>query len=67
MDLCTLGMNRGEIVELITVDFPELRALETLGFVVSTETYDSIRIRVNGHIYSNDGQHFFCIKEGKHG
>lgn len=66
MDLCSMRMNLGEVYILKTPDFPELRILENLGFVVSTEKPNGIAIRMTGHIHTYDNQHFFCLKEGQH-
>ncbi len=67
MDLCALKLEKGEIFVLKTCDFPELRALELLGFVVSTDIHSGIALRIKGHCHTEDGQHFFCLKEGNHG
>lgn len=66
MDFCTLGLENGEIVIIETNDFPELRVLETLGFLVSTDQYKQLAVRVKGHILTKEGEHFFCAKEGRH-
>lgn len=47
-------------------DFPELRVLEMMGFLVSTDTDKGTAIRVKGHMNTEDGEHFFCVKEGRH-
>ncbi len=67
MDFCAAKLKCGEIIELEMSDFPELRVLENLGFVVSTDRQNTIAIRVNGHMSNQDGEHFFCVKEGQHG
>ncbi len=66
MELCSLTLSKGEIIHLPTQDFPELRDLEMMGFVVSTERTLIISLRIVGHIKTEDGQDFFCIKEGRH-
>lgn len=66
MDVCALKLEKGEVVELQLGDFAELRILEMLGYVVSTEKENCIVLKINGHMYTEDGQHFFCVKEGRH-
>jgi hypothetical protein len=66
MDLCALRLQEGTIVSIRTQDFPELRILELLGFVVSTDKPQNVVIRINGHQLTNEGQDFFCLKEGQH-
>lgn len=66
MDFCALGLAEGEVVLLETNDFPELRVLENLGFVVSTDRFKEIAVRVQGHILTSEGEHFFCVKGGRH-
>ncbi len=65
MDLCSLRMSMGEIITL-SQNCPEIRDLELLGFLVSTDQISSISLRIKGYIPTEDGQHFFCIKEGLH-
>ncbi len=66
MDFCAMRLENNGVVVLDTVDFPELRLLETLGFVVSTDQDHSIAIRVNGCMNTETGEPFFCVKEGRH-
>jgi len=66
MDLCTTHLNNSEKTITVIGDNPNLRLLETLGFLVSTETDDCIYINVKGHMRSEDGEHFFCPKGGMH-
>lgn len=67
MDFCAMHMNYDqEIFSLNTLDFPELRVLETLGFLVSTDQERNLAVKVNGYCKSMDGDHFFCVKEGNH-
>ncbi len=66
MDLCAMRLATSEIFTIKTRDFPELRTLELLGYVVSTEKPQSITMRVNGHGQTEDGEHFFCLKGGRH-
>ena len=66
MDFCALGLQESEIVVIENNDFPELRVLENLGFVVTTDRYRAIAVRVIGHGITEDGEHFFCRKGGRH-
>ena len=66
MDLCAMSLNKGQPVILETKDFPELRVLETLGFVVSSDRLKTIAVRVNGHCHTDDGQPCFCLQGGEH-
>lgn len=61
-----MRLDRGEVIKLRTTDFPELRLLETLGFLISTEEgYYHLAVKVKGHTLSIMGEHFFCIN-GEH-
>lgn len=66
MDLCAKKMSCDDILEIKTTDFPELRTLELLGYIVSTENPYSLVVKVNGYVNTIFGEHFFCIKGGKH-
>lgn len=66
MDLCAVHLKEG-IVHLRTQDFPELRTLELMGFLVSTEEPQNILVKINGHRHTDDGQDVFCVKEGHSG
>lgn len=66
LDLCALRLIRGDIMSIDLPDFPELRALETLGFVVSTDQPQKIIVKVKGHCLTEDGQDFFCVMGGDH-
>ena len=65
MDFCAIKLEEGEVI-CLHKNFPELRSLETMGFLVSTDLEDSIAVRINGHMTTEDGEHYFCIKEGNH-
>lgn len=64
MDYCAHQLSVGQIVELEDRDSPEIQKLETMGFIVSTETDTRLLVRVNGHISTLDGEHYFCVKAG---
>lgn len=67
MDLCALYLQRGQVVFARTLDFPELRTLELLEFVVTTDQPDRLLIRIEGYCKTDDGQDFFCRHGGHHG
>ena len=67
LDFCAMKLQKGDYIYLKPQDFPELRVLETLGFLMSTDTDESIVVRVNGYMHTDDGAHFFCVKEDEHG
>lgn len=66
MEFCAMRLQEGGIVVLQSADFPELRVLETMGFLVSTDQHNSLAVQVNGHMNTEEGEHFFCVKEGRH-
>lgn len=66
MDLCALSVLYGLTLKFPCQDFPELRILEQLGFVVSTENNSNIAIRINGHCHTIEGHDYFCLRRGKH-
>ncbi len=66
MDLCSMYCARGGTFYLPGVNISNFRALEKLGFVVSTESNKGFNIKVLGHCISSDGEHCFCIKGGRH-
>lgn len=66
MDFCAAILEYGKVILIQSPDFPELRVLETMGFLVSTEHSNSLAVKVNGHMNSEDGENFFCAKEGRH-
>lgn len=66
MDFCALRLDHGELAFLKPSDFPELRVLEMLGFLVSTDLERCLAVRVNGHMHTESGEHFFCAKKGRH-
>jgi hypothetical protein len=67
MDLCTMYCAANRSVYLDEQIIPNLRNLENLGFVVSTECNNGLLIKVMGHCVSNEGERCFCIKGGDHG
>lgn len=66
MDFCAMHLEKGEVLTLHPLDFEEIRTLEVLGFLVSTELEKTLAIRINGHMKTDEGEDFFCAKEGNH-
>jgi hypothetical protein len=68
MDLCIVKIQTGDIPFILhALDFPELQCLEQLGYVVTTDFPNKLRVRVNGHHLTDDDEDFFCIKLDEHG
>ncbi len=67
MQLCGIRLQRGEVFSLYMQDFPELRVLETLGFITSTETALEVLVRLHGLRFMEGGIPSFCINEVPHG
>lgn len=65
MDLCAMDCSYG-LTGLKAQDDPELRTLELNGFIRTTDKLDHINIRLLGHMETEDGEPFFCCKEGFH-
>lgn len=66
MDFCAHYLEHGEVIFMKNKDFPELRILELMGFLISTDNKDGTAICVKGHMNTEDGEHFFCVKDGCH-
>lgn len=66
MDLCAINVKKGNPFPLLTIDFPELRALEQMGFIVTTDQNGKLMIRLNGRCLTDDGYDFFCLRHGDH-
>ncbi len=63
LDLCDVHANP---IFVKGQDIPELRVLEHLGFVISTETTETLAIRLNGEVRKDGNLDSFCINRGKH-
>ncbi len=66
MDLCKISSRQGEVLYLEVQDFSELRTLEKLGFIVSTEMNNFLAVKVKGKHLAEDGEDLFC-PTGTHG
>jgi len=59
LDLCNLKVKNG-IFGVKTSDLPEIRMLEVLGFITTTDSEEHIMIRVNGDKNDQEGPFFCC-------
>ena len=66
MDLCALDCEYG-LINLKCNDNPALRMLETSGFLITTDKPSHVAIRLKGRMETQEGEPFFCSKEGLHG
>lgn len=66
MQLCAVKMTK-DVFVLENNDFPELRILENMGFLVSTDQYKSLSIKTRDFKLTEDDQPFFCVQDGRHG
>lgn len=64
LDLCSFGQN---LLVLNGNDTPQIRWLEILGYLRSTETANQILIQLEGYSETEDGDPYFCCWEEKHG
>lgn len=64
VDLCCL-MAKSELgrVKLPQRDWNELRLLEQMSYILTTEDLNSLYIRVEGLGVDNDGRYMFCVCE----
>lgn len=58
LDLCDLEITCGSLFGLKSSDFPTLRLLEILGFVLTTDTPQIIIVRVKGKRHDAMGTYF---------
>lgn len=66
LDLCGLCIVKGEICSVKGEDLPEIRLLENMKYIVTTESPNRITIQIKGLMKTDDGTDFFCIKGGVH-
>lgn len=66
MDFCAARMENQMPLQLKGPDCPQIRILEQMGFLISTDRKNSISIKVNGYMNTEDGEHYFCLKQGNH-
>lgn len=59
LDLCDLNVKNG-LFGIKMDDFPELRMLEVLGFITTTEQAEFIMVKVNGEKLDEKGKYFCC-------
>ena len=66
MDICSYYEKTGGIFGLKLPDFEELRTLEHMGFITTTENSDHIVVKMNGIHVDRQGI-YFCLGEfGQH-
>lgn len=65
LDLCDIEIASGELFGLRSSDFPTLRLLEILGFVLTTDTPQIIMVRVKGKKQDSMGTYFCGGKCGQ--
>lgn len=53
-------------IEFYDCYISSLRTLEEKGFIVSTDRKDRLLVHVKGYMTTENGEHFFCAKEGCH-
>lgn len=67
LDLCAIltqiDLTDNRVIMAKINDFPELRLLEKMGFVTTTDTNQFILIKMNGYKPDED---CFCLKGGEH-
>lgn len=66
LDLCDLSTRKGLIFKIKCDDFIELRTLERLGFLCTTEEKEHLIIKMYGHGNTVTGEDYFCPLAGKH-
>lgn len=67
MDFCVAHKKKAGMIKVIGGDIPEVRVLEMLGFITSTEKPGYLIVSVHGHMLMDDGDDFYCIEGGSHG
>lgn len=65
MDLCAIECQYG-LINFKAFDDPALRTLETSGYIITTDKPKHINVRLIGRMETEEGQPFFCSKEGLH-
>ncbi len=63
---CEHRMEFGEVIHIKNKESPELRTLEMMGFIITTDQKNGTAVKVLGHMQSEENEHFFCVKEGCH-
>lgn len=63
MDLCTIYLEHRKVIETPASYVKELRILENLGYILTTDQDETILIKVLGHLVSQSGVHCFCTQE----
>lgn len=67
MDLCARAVKYGDVMEIHgKTESPELRVLELLQFIRTTDKPDYLVVKINGHVKDDNGNDFFCLMGGSH-
>lgn len=66
INLCNARRVKGPVFEVYDSDLPELRTLELLGYITTTETANSLSVKVNGYHVSESSAAFFCLNCEEH-
>jgi hypothetical protein len=68
IEFCSIYAIIGFDCMKISSDLPEIRMLETKGYLVSQEMENGqILVHMNGHYISDDKVHYFCTDRSNHG
>ena len=52
--------------KILNGDAPELRTLELMGYVLTTDRPGHVMVNVIGHCMTDDGRDFYCKEDGDH-
>lgn len=67
MDFCVAHKQKAGMIKVVSGDVPEVRVLELLGFITSTDKPGHLIVDVKGHLLTDDGNDFYCLEGGDHG
>jgi hypothetical protein len=66
LDLCALRLKKGEVITFPLDNLAEIRALELLGFILTTEDQSWLKVKIRGLHLTDEGDDFFCLQDGIH-
>lgn len=66
MDLCALSLIKGQYISFKSTEIDEVRALENLRFIVTTEQKERIIFRIEGLNKTHNNETIFCINKDDH-
>ena len=64
MEFCAMRMEMNGVFLLDPKNIAELRILENMGYIVSTDQNEYVAVKVKGYMNSERGEPFFCVKVG---